>query len=70
MGLIRGMFLWVEFLRCSVACNTQNTVAIASIYSNILWFVFYLIHSMLFRVSSENLMFLSISTFYFETDQI
>jgi len=30
-------------MRCSVACNKENTVATASIYKKILWFVFYLV---------------------------
>ena len=43
MWLIRVMFLCVEFLRSSVACN-QNTVATASVYQKNLWFVFDLIY--------------------------
>jgi len=38
MWLIRAIFLRVEFLRWSVACNIQNTVPTASIYQTILWF--------------------------------
>jgi len=39
------MFLRVEFLRLSVVCNIQNTVAAASIYQTILSFVFDLIYA-------------------------
>jgi len=38
------MFLWVEFLRWSVACNIQNMIANASTYQEILSFVFDLIY--------------------------
>jgi len=43
MGLTRVMFLLAELLHWTVACNVQNTVATASIYQKILWFVLYLI---------------------------
>ena len=47
------MFLWVEFLRWSAACNIHNTVATASIYQKILWFVFDLICVVSSKVFSE-----------------
>jgi len=45
-------------------------IATASIYQNILWFVFDLIYCMWLSGSSENLAVFRSSTFYFGNDQI
>ena len=81
MWLIRVMFLWVEYLPWSVACNIQNKVYTASILKKILSFpndicvfdVIYVVYwiMVLVRISGfDNLVVLSSSRFYFGPDQI